>query len=303
MDSIQIKYLKQVKTISAVMVLVSFCLKAERDKALSFEYAMSAIAEDSNISKNTVRRAIEELEELNFIRTESTGKGSTTATYRLLIEMPSMGPQEVGGHTVEPPKVEPLEWQKTVAARKKRDSQEQEIALNILKIDFNNINLLRDDINSLSILNTNLYMNDKELGQLANRVMKEVFLPMTSGTKPSYWFPAQMKIMKDLLVQWRTEQVVAAIRYWTEINPPANGITSLKYLLFERKGTSNFMHGLDYYKQQYLANVGELEREKNELKVAEILRKEAEEAARKEEERKAVASMSNDDFIRQLLGG
>lgn len=303
MDSIKIEYLKQMKTISAVSVLISFCQKAEREQSLDIEYAISDIAEDSGISKNTTRRAIEELVELKLISVICIGKGNITTTYKILFDLPSVGPQDVGPQEVEGLITDSLQWQKSVATRKKAVSQEQEVINNIKNIDFNTLNLLKDDINSLSVVNSNIYMTDKELGQLANRVMREVFLPLTTGTKAQWWFPAQMKIMKDLLVQWRTEQVVAAIRYWTEINPPANGISSLKYLLYERKGTSNFMHGLDYYKQQYVANASVLEKEKHEQVVAEALRREDEIERQKEEDRKAVNDMSDADFIRSLLGG
>jgi hypothetical protein len=304
-DSIQIKYLNQIETISAVKVLISFCHKVVKDRLFIVEYAIADIAEDSKVSENTTRRAIKELVDLKFIEVISTGRGHATARYKVLIEVPfprpaEVEPQKIEGHKIEPPKVEPLKWEKAVAVRKNEHKQEDNIINNINNIDLININLLREDINSLSVVNSNIYMNDKELGQIANRVMREVFLPNAIGSKPSYWFPQQMKLMKDLLVQWRTEQVVAAIRYWTKINPPPTGVSSLRFLMFKRKNTSNLMHALDYWKQEYINTVAH---EDAEAKAAEAISR-AEEAEKKMmQEAEQVANMSDADFLANLFGG
>jgi hypothetical protein len=147
-------------------------------------------------------------------------------------------------------------------------------------------------------------LTDEELGKLARRVLMEWFLPLSKVKSQNKWFfPQQMKLIKDLLVKWRTEQVLAGIQYWASVNPPKDGIKSVAWLNFEKKKVSHIMVALDYYKQQYLLTQADVEEEERKAKVEEMKVNALEIVRKKQEEKKRVAEMSDNDFLSDLLGG
>ena len=112
-----------------------------------------------------------------------------------------------------------------------------------------------------------------------------------------------MKLIKDLLVEWRTDQVLAGIYYWTKVNPPKDGMRSVMWLKFEKKKISHMMVALDYHKQQFIENQTELEEEVR-LEKVEVMKAKALEIAKQKVEQKAkVDEMSANDFLSDLLGG
>lgn len=318
MNSVPIQYLSKLKTISALKVLVVFLAMRDKLGKDQFNYSVPSISEDSGMSQNAVRNGIKELVSLNFIQVVELHNDKSNV-YRIVLT-PSKS-EVVGGAKSEvdtPAKVESpsksevaktrAEYRFAVAGRKKKEEkQEEEINNNINNIDFNNINIYTEDINSLSVINTNIFMTDKELGKLARRILNEVYLPLSrNGKQDTRFFAMQMRCLKDLLVDYRTEQVVAAIKYWTEINPTPNGLTSLHFLKYKRKNrqgvmVSNVLIALDYYKQQFLANAHEFKKDEIEKKLADKAQREQEEkeaAAKRAEE---VAQMKPEEFISGMM--
>jgi hypothetical protein len=311
---INIAHLKQVRTISAVKALVSFLTKSETLGSKIIDYSRFDLSEDSGISLTSAKLSIAELIEIGFIE-KIERKGSKATTYRILIDNDQSNKDEVETDRLEtdrletdrlevsPPIVENT-YKKACAASNKEEQESNNI-IKINNIDFNNININIEDINSLSVLNTNLFMTDKELGKLANRVFKEVFLPnlMVKNNSVS-WHCAQRGFMKDLLVQYRTEQVVAGIIYWTEIKQAPKGITSLKFLMWKnRKGKTNLMEGLDYFKQEYIKNSHEHLGEEAEKIIVDQMRKKRDEEEEMLKQKERVENMSNEDFIEQMFSG
>jgi biotin operon repressor len=309
MMMIHSKYLKKVKTMSALKVLVAFFVKADKEGD-SFEYSLSDISKDSGVSKNTIRKAVQELMDLGFIVFNS--QAGQTNKYRVTVSNSAIPKVDtLKGKTVskvDTPKNktvakadtvksgQELEWSRAVAS----SEDEQKVIINDLK----DINILKEDINSLTILNNNLFLNDKELGQLAKKIFTEKFLPVCGdGKKQAYWFAQQMKIMKDLLVEYRTEQVIAGIEYWGKINRPKNGLSSLVYLKFKKKNGTNMMEALDYFKSEYLKVADELEKNSREAILADRIREVEEKKKVAKEEKKVVDNMTDDDFLSNLLGG
>lgn len=135
--------------------------------------------------------------------------------------------------------------------------------------------VVKEDINSLSVVNQNLYVkSDYELGQEASRVLKWWFdCNGLNRDRPGRYFSQQMNCLKDLLVKYRTEQVVAAVKYYTLVNPPNKGMHSIVFLKYKR----NVMKALDYYKGLYLEQqkerkmelAGEKQKEKTKKKTDE----------------------------------
>lgn len=301
MEAIKIEYLAKLKTHAALKVLLALVAKSQTHGSL-FEYAVNKIAEDIDISENSVRNGLKELAEIGLAQKISSKKGTGS-----IFELPFLVTSKSEPAKSEPPtavtsKSEPPEgWSKAVGARKTKKQLEQEIDDKISNI-YNYINIIHKDINSLSVVNTNIYLTDKELGKLANKLIRDKLTPYATGNKNTQWFAHQMKLMKDLLVEWRTEQVVAAIEYWTIINPTASGISSLRYLMFKnRKGTSNLMVALDYYKHQYLAQAHEEERQRAEEMILKAQQEEAVKQAESAREKEKVDNMNNDEFIQSLM--
>lgn len=288
-----------------------------------FEFSILKIAADYNISPNAVRKGISELIELKFI--ELVEKNSDKPNvYKITMpysnfeegcvknehptssnnEHPHSKNEDVNGRE---------EYMKSVAGRRKKaEQQNSEIENDINNIDFNNINIYKEDINSYSIINKNNYMNNDEIKKLANRVLREVFVPLNNpplppnGRELGMWMAKQNRIMCKFLTEYRTEQVVATIKYFAEVAPPPNGVFSVYYYMLTKKtkyGTiTNAMTALDYYKTQFIANEHEYKREEIEKKQAEIAKREQEEkelAAKRAEE---VAKMNPDEFIAGMMG-
>jgi hypothetical protein len=63
------------------------------------------------------------------------------------------------------------------------------------------------------------------------------------------------------------------------------------------------MVALDYYKQQYLFTQADVEEEERKAKVEEMKVNALEIVRKKQEEKKRVAEMSDNDFLSDLLGG
>jgi hypothetical protein len=63
------------------------------------------------------------------------------------------------------------------------------------------------------------------------------------------------------------------------------------------------MVALDYYKQQYLLTQADVEEEERKAKVEEMKVNALEIVRKKQEEKKRVAEMSDNDFLSDLLGG
>jgi DNA-binding MarR family transcriptional regulator len=314
--SISTEYLNQIKTISSLKVLIAFLAMGEKLGKKEFDCSIPKIAMEYGMSQNSVRSGIKELEELKFIEVVQRNADKTNA-YKILVttsrnEAPSPSNIEAPTSKVEAPPViidsqeKREEYMLATAARKKKE-QDEAIENEINNIDFNNIDIYTEDINSVTVVNKNIYMTDKELGKLARRVVNEIYAPTLRTNQDQKFFAVQMRHMKDLLVEYRTEQVVAAIKYWTEVSPPPNGLVSLQFLKYKRKNrsgvsVSNVMIALDYYKQQFIANAHEYKKDEIEQKQAERAKKEQEAkelAAKKAEE---VANMTNEEFIAGMLG-
>jgi hypothetical protein len=267
---------------------------------------MNNIIDDSGIARNSVKRGLQELLDNKIIEQIATGKGNHPNTYKVSkVDSPNIDPIETSPQEVQG-------YRKAVGTKRKDDSspkvdhtETSNIINNIIYKEFNNNNLFYNDINSISLANENHNLNDEQLGKLARRVLVEWFLPLAQlKTKQSkMFFPQQMKLLKDLLVQWRTDQVLAGIYYWCKVNPPKDGMRSVMWLKFEKKNISHMMIALDYYKQQFLEKQNELEEEVR-LEKVEVMKAKALEIAKQKVEQKAkVDNMSANDFLADLLGG
>ncbi|RPK20039.1 hypothetical protein [Paenibacillus xylanexedens] len=310
MDLNILRHLKGLKTVSAIDALIAFLDMRDGQEEEVFEYPIGKLAEDIGISRNTAKFAVKELERLGIIEHVNSKSKNEQARFRIILECQNSAKQKTAKQKTakqnidmhEKPEKPDESYKKAVAGKKKSTDANPDIINNINNIDFKDINLYTKDINSMSTVNMNIYMTDRELGVLARRVMNEVFAPTLSTRGTSQFFAMQMRFMKDLLVAYRTEQVVAAIRYWTKINPPKNGVTSLKFLSWSKKGKdgtikTNIMEALDYCKQQYLAIEHEMNREEVEQKRAEQLQREQEEKERLDKEKQEVEQMSSEDFV------
>jgi hypothetical protein len=270
-------------------VLISFVSKAKDSGSDIVEYSAFEMEEKLGISRNTIKSAITELMGLGMVIPIEISAGRRPNRYKLTLkesETPVKKPVDDG-------------WMKAAAARKKKE-RDAEIAQNIKDINFDAVDILKDDINSLSILNSNIFMTEAELAKLSNRIVKEYLLRRVDIERSalSRWFVIQNRTGIDLLVKYRTEQVIAGIKYWTEVKP--NGKFGLGFLKYER----NMMKALDYYKAIYLSEkVHEVARQKSEELIVEIEAKKQAEQERMTEEKNKVESMSDDDFVKNLLGG
>jgi hypothetical protein len=325
MEAIPTTFLSKIKTISALKTLVAFFAIKEKLGKDEFEFSVPKVAQENDMSENSVRNGIRELESLKFIESVERNVEKCNV-YRLCIAPSKV---EVGGSKVEvppPSKVEvPTskvavaekaetreEYSFATAARKKKEVQQSEIEKDIYSIDFNNINFYNKDINSFTVINKNVMMNEEELGKLANRILREVFLPLAKPVIPTenraraMWYQKQNNLLKSLLVEHRAEQVVAAIHYWTLVSPLPKGLTSVYFFRLTKRTKhgliTNLMVALHHYKAEYIANEHEYNREEIEQKQAERAKREQEEkeaAAKRAEE---VASMKPDDFVAGMLG-
>ena len=302
--AIPIEILKKIDTISALKVLLYLHERSHANGVIRI--SMNNIIDDSGIARNSVKRGLQELLDKNIIEQIATGKGNHPNTYKV--------------SKVDSPKVDPVEekkevisgYRKAVGTRLEDDSSpkvdhtdKSNIINNIIYKDFKEYNLYYNDINSKALANDNHNLNDEQLGKLARRVLVEWFLPLAQlKTKQSKtFFPQQMKLIKDLLVEWRTDQVLAGIYYWTKVNPPKDGMRSVMWLKFEKKKISHMMVALDYHKQQFIENQTELEEEVR-LEKVEVMKAKALEIAKQKVEQKAkVDEMSANDFLSDLLGG
>jgi hypothetical protein len=299
---IPIDTLEKLETISALKVYLYLYKKTHANGVIRI--SMNNIVDDSGIPRNSVKRGLQELLDNGVIEQIATGKGNHPNTYRV--------------SKVDSPKVDPIEkheqeiegYRKAVGTRLEDDSspkvdhtENDNIINNIIYKEFNLNNLLNKDINSLSLANDNHKLNDEQLGKLARRVLVEWYLPLAQpNSKSKSFFPMQMKLAKDLLVMYRTEQVLAGIYYWTKVEPPKDGMKSLMWLKFERKKVSHTLIALDYFKQEYFKKEHEVEEESRLAKVEIMKQKALEIAKQKAESKKKVDEMADDDFVNNLLG-
>jgi hypothetical protein len=302
--SIPITLLKRVETVSALKVLVYLYEKSHDNGAI--RVSLNQIVDEAGIARNSAKRGMQELLDKKVVAQIATGRGNQPNTYKVSkVDIP-----KIDSPKVDPNQVSVEGWQKATGSKREpisdpTDGQSLEI-INIIYKDFKEFNFLNNDINSLSRENDNHNLNDEQLGKLARRVLVEWFLPLAKFEKKQqskFFFPQQMKLIKDLLVQWRTEQVLAGIEYWAKINPPKDGMKSVAWLKFEKKKVSHMMMALDYFKQQYLEQKDELEEEVRKQKVAEMKAKALEIAKEKVEHKSKVDDMSDNDFLKDLLGG
>lgn len=303
---IPIDTLEKLETISALKVYLYLYKKTHANGVIRI--SMNNIVDDSGIPRNSVKRGLQELLDNGVIEQIATGKGNHPNTYRV---------SKVDSPKVDTPKNDPTETQvvngyrKAVGTRLEDDSspkvdhtENDNIINNIIYKEFNLNNLLNKDINSLSLANDNHKLNDEQLGKLARRVLVEWYLPLAQpNSKAKNFFPMQMKLAKDLLVMYRTEQVLAGIYYWTKVEPPKDGMKSLMWLKFERKKVSHTLIALDHFKQEYIKKQHEVE-EESRLEKVEIMKQKALEIAKeKAEKKKKVDEMDDKDFLNDLIGG
>jgi hypothetical protein len=313
--SIPIKTLQKIETISAFKVLVYLYEKSHDDGIIRI--SMNNIADDSGIPRNSVKRGLQELLDKNIVEQIATGHGNHPSTYKVSkIDIPKIDMPKVDSPTDGPKenylKQEIQGYRKAVGARIEDDCgpkvdhmEKDNIINNIIYKDFKEYNLYHNDINSISLPNDNHKLNDEQLGKLARRVLIEWFLPLAelkTKQKKSF-YPQQMKLLKDLLVMWRTDQVLAGIYYWTKVNPPKNGLSSVMWMKLEKKNISHMMIALDYFKQQFIKKQGELEEEVRLEKVEKMKAKAIAIAKEKMEQKAKVDEMSANDFLNDLLGG
>jgi DNA-binding transcriptional regulator GbsR (MarR family) len=301
MDSIPTKYLNQLKTISALKVLVAFLAMSSKVGNNEFEYSLTELEKDTGLSINAIKKGINELVELEFASRENR-RGTQKTKYKIttVSQVNIVEANIVQSNIAES---DTQEYLKATGARKKKEQQESDIINNINNIDFNNINFYTEDINNInSVINTNLLMTSTELGKLARRVLLEVYEPRVNRVinDKQKWYGMQMKFMKTMLTEYRTEQVVAAIKYWTEIEEAPNGLMNILFLKARngRKKQPNIMIALDYYKAKYIKHYAhEKAAAEAETKRLEQLRKEQEEKQQQEEERKRVENMTSQEFV------
>ncbi|MER2008896.1 MAG: hypothetical protein ABS939_15710 [Psychrobacillus sp.] len=305
---IPVSLLNKVETISALKVLTYLYAKS-KDNGVA-RVSINQITDESGIARNSAKRGLEELLKNKVVEQIATGRGNQANTYKV---------SKVDVSKVEESKddVSKVNTSATVEGYKKAvgskadrncvpiDGQSKDYINNIIYKDFKEYNLFDKDINSLSVPNENHKLNDEQLGKLARRVLVEWYLPLAKfkNKQSNFFFPQQMKLIKDLLVQWRTEQVLAGIQYWTKVNPPKDGMKSVAWLKFERKGTSYMMVALDYYKQQNIEQQSEHEQEERANKVEEMKANAIKIAQEKLAKKIEVDSMSDNDFLKDLLGG
>lgn len=276
--------LKNLSTISSLRVLIAFVEKSEGDFIV--QYSINKIKDDTGISIGSIKKAIDELESKKIITIITNKNGFNE--YRLsecIFEHNSFEQKVING------------WKKAVGVDNKKPEPN-------LVIDFTTLNFYHPNINSITEENNNVHLTDKELGALAKQIMLKWFSPLsTEKNRDSKWFSYQMKLIKDLLVQWRTEQVLAGIEYWSTINPLPTGLSSLRFLTYKKYGRSKMMEALDYYKAEYLKNESEINKDKiieNKNKI----KQEAEKRDRiKKEERQIVDDINDDEFVKSLLSG
>lgn len=304
-NNIPLKYLEKIETISALKVLVCFFQKEER----TVKYSISELSSDTGMAANSVRTGLKELVKIGYIKETKEKSKDRSRIYEVVLKIePSivdsseMNSSKNEPSAIEPSKSDTLEWETATAARKKKTEEEPEV--NNIIIDYDNINYYTEDINSVSIVNPNIYLSDKQLGQIANRIVRDKFAPRVSGTRHNSWFPQQMKLTKDLLVEWRTEQILAAIEYWTVFSPPPNGVMSMRFfMLKDRSGRSKMLEALDHFKADYLEHFAHEDAKfKIEQKQQEAARKAEEEKKRADKEKEEAANMSDDEFLKSLLG-
>jgi hypothetical protein len=302
---IPIEYLKKIETVSSLKLIVYFYENANEDGIV--RDSISGLVEKTGLARNSVNRALTDLLDNGVVNKVADGKGNQPNTYKV---SSVKGPMS-DGPTINIPTVDTTKvvdgWKKATGSKKepiKEPSKDLKDINNILYKDFKEYNFINNNINSLSVVNENIYLTDEELGKLARRVLMEWFLPLSKVKSQNKWFfPQQMKLIKDLLVKWRTEQVLAGIQYWASVNPPKDGIKSVAWLNFEKKKVSHIMVALDYYKQQYLFTQADVEEEERKAKVEEMKVNALEIVRKKQEEKKRVAEMSDNDFLSDLLGG
>jgi len=300
---VPLDWLEQIETISTLRVLTTFCKKAKSEGSMVFDYRLTDIYSDSGLAKNSAVDGLKELCEKGIITIVERGSGRRPNRFSINLAVSEVEPQDVAVSKDEVSKVETTtvlgEWKKSVAVRGQgRSEKESEIANSIKDLDLFSINLYTIDINSMSVDNPNATLSKKDIGYLAQRIVLEIFKPRLSMTVNAKWFGYQIGITKRLLAQYRTEQIIAAIVYWTEISDQK--ITSLRYLTYaNKKGTSKLMVALDYFKAEYLKQGGD---NNVEEVIERIVTEESEKQKRLEEEKARVSSMSDDDFLDSLLG-
>lgn len=290
---ISVKYLSQLKTISTLKVLVAFLTISETE-GNSVTRSLDELAKQADISVNGVKSGINELVKLDFIEQVGERKGKEKATYLLKINQP----------VVEVAVVETAAeggYMRATGAKKKDD-----VAEYIDSIDLHELSFFEEDINSIQVFNVNQLMDDKEIGRLARRIVNEIHRPRVNRVIPDRvkWTSLQVMLMKRLLVKYRTEQVIAAIRYWTEIETSPNGLMSLSFLNAKsRKGRQdNIMVALDHYKTEYLSHVAPVDAQEDaEQRRVEQLRKERDEQAKLEVETAKVENMTDEEFVDQHM--
>lgn len=301
--AVPIHLLKKVETISALKVLIYLYDKSKDNGVIRI--SLNQLTDESQIARNSAKRGLQELIENKVVEQIATGKGNLPNTYRVS----KIDISKVDTSKDDTSATDVLQYKKAVGSKSDEVSVPTDGQLdnniNIIYKDFKEYNLYNKDINSLSIPNENHKLNDEQLGKLARRVLVEWFLPLAKfkEKKSKFFFPQQMKLIKDLLVKWRTEQVLAGIKYWTEISPPKDGMKSMKWLDYEKKNISHMMIALDYFKQQYINNESEIKKEERQSKVAEMKLKAVEIAKENLEKKLKVESMSDNDFVADLLGG
>lgn len=300
---IPIDTLEKLETISALKVLLYLHKKSHKNGLIRI--SMNNIIDDSGIPRNSVKRGLQELLDNNIIEQVATGKGNHPNTYKVSkVDSPKVDPMEKKEEVINGYKKAVGSTVEDNSSPKVDHTETSNIINNIIYKDFKDFNLFYNDINSLSLANDNHKLNDEQLGKLARRILVEWYLPLANfKTKQSNsFFPMQMKLLKDLLVEFRTDQVLASIEYWTKINPPKDGMKSLTWLKFKRKGVGHVVVALDYYKQQFIDKENGLEEEVRLEKVEVMKAKAIEIAKEKVEGRKKVDAMSDNDFLSGLLG-
>jgi hypothetical protein len=299
---INIKYLSQLKTISALKVLIAFLTKQEKDGTNEVQYVMEDIKADTKLSLNSIRTALKELSILELVETLPR-KGNDKNIYKIKLGVEPEVVVPMVAPVVPEPVLEGGYMRATAARKKKEDFQ------HIKEIDFN-VDLFHEDINSLSIFNVNVLMTEEERGKLARRIILEIHKPRVNRPigDVGQFISRQLVLLrgdekrkvKGLLETYRTEQIIAAIIYWTEIENAPNGLLSLSFLKARSRKDKqdNIMVALDHFKAEYNEHIAPiLALEEAESRIAEQLKREEEAKAKAEEERKVVENMSSEEFV------
>lgn len=292
------KYLNQIKSVSGLKTLIAFLSKQNELATNQFEYPLAEIRQYTGLSINGVRNGVNELIEIGFLKSEE--RKGRKKSYQIItggVNVPIVVGDSGGSRE---------DYKLATGGRKKKE-QTEEIKEDIDSIDFENMNLYQEDINSVTAFNKFQFMGKKEKNRIIDRIIKEVFIPMArppigkDDKAVVAFFAVQNRVLVTLLKTYRTEQIVAGIKYWTQVNPPTKGITSMHYLTFERKGLKNIQVALDYYKQQYVANAHIHQKDEMEKRQEEVLRKEQEEKEKLEQKKQEVANMTSDQFVANHL--